>query len=252
MTERQLERERVRVARQRRRIVRGATVAGLAIALVTGWVLLSNSAMFAIKSVEVRGVTMLTEAEVRAAVDLPAGATLLRVSEKDIRARVLRLAWVERVEIQRRWPGTLRVVVTERQPVVAVDLAGEYWFVGADASQIATAPVGMTLKVPVVRDLPDFTPEPGKRSGSPVLNNALKVLAGISRDIGAQVSVVSAPSIEETALHTAGNVEIMIGEAVRLQEKSTIAEGILAEQGDQVVFIDVRSVEHPISRGLGQ
>lgn len=222
------------------------------VVLVSGWLLISNSRLFAIKNVEVRGLTMLTEADVRAAVDLPGDATLLRVSEKDIRTRVQQLAWVAEVQVQRRLPNTLRVVVTERQPAVAVDRAGEYWFVGADASQIATAPAGITLEVPVVRDVPDFAPEAGKRSGSPILDNVLKVLAGISEDISVQVRVITAPSVEETALHTAANVEIMIGEAVRLKEKSTIAEGILAEQGDQVVFIDVRSVEHPISRGLGQ
>jgi hypothetical protein len=47
-------------------------------------------------------------------------------------------------------------------------------------------------------------------------------------------------------------VEIMVGEAVLLAEKSALIAGILAEQGSGVVFIDVRSIDRPISRGLGQ
>ena len=40
-----------------------------------------------------------------------------------------------------------------------------------------------------------------------------------------------------------------MGEAVELEEKSVLVADILAAQGDRVVFIDVRSIERPISRG---
>jgi hypothetical protein len=104
--------------------------------------------------------------------------------------------------------------------------------------------------LPVVRDVPELSPEAGVRPDSAVLANALAVLDGISSEVLATVRAVSAPSVAETALVTADGVEIMVGEAVLLAEKSALIAGILAEQGSGVVFIDVRSIDRPISRGL--
>ena len=69
----------------------------------------------------------------------------------------------------------------------------------------------------------------------------------------AAMSLMSGKSLAvgECGMMTTDNVEIMIGRAEQLREKSVLALEIMAEQGSSVVFIDVRSLERPVSRGLG-
>ena len=72
------------------------------------------------------------------------------------------------------------------------------------------------------------------------------------RYVAEEIRSITAPSVSETTLLTATGVEITVGEAVHMQEKSVIVSDILAAEGAKVVFIDVRSIERPISRGLGE
>ena len=63
------------------------------------------------------------------------------------------------------------------------------------------------------------------------------------------VTMITA-AVDETALLTRDNVEILIGRAEEMQKKDYLARKILAAQRGKVVFIDVRSTDRPVSRGL--
>jgi hypothetical protein len=109
-----------------------------------------------------------------------------------------------------------------------------------------------TMTLAVIRDVPGLDLKVGRTSTSEVLGNALAVLDGIGTELGSRVRALTAPSIDETMLITTDNVEILIGEAIQMEKKRLIVEQILREQAGTVVFIDVRSTERPVSRGLPQ
>lgn len=223
----------------------------LAVAVVWGaWLGVSRSQLFEIERIDVTGNEQLAEAEVLASADVPEGATLLRIDEDAILDGLRANPWVAQADLSRRIPSTLRITVVERVPVALVDTGVSFWYVDGDGRVIVESTPDTSTVLPVVRDVPDFTAEPGVVSRSENLRNALAVLRGISTSLASSVKVITAPTKNETTLLTATGVEIMIGEAVRLEEKSLVVEDILAERGEQVVFIDVRSVERPISRGL--
>lgn len=244
--------ERIRRQRDQRRLLllRGGMVA-IAVALLWGtWSGVSRSQLFEITSVEVQGTSRLLESEVTSIAAIPDGATLLRVDSAGITDRLMQDPWIADADVSRRIPSTLRIEVVERVPVALVDTGVSFWYVDGDARVLSESGPTTASVLPTIRDLADFTAEPGKRSDSRALRNALAVLRGVDSDLAGTVKVVTAPSVDETALLTAGNVEIMIGEATQLREKSLLIANILAERGGDVVFIDVRSVERPISRGL--
>jgi len=232
--------------------LRVAVAVGAVVALWASWAALSGSQVFEIKRVEVTGLTTLAVDDVTARAGIEEGATLLRLDEAEVVARLLEDPWIADAELVRRWPATLRIAVTEREPAAVVDTGVTFWFVDAGGRVLSESVPSSATVLPVVRDVPDFAAEPGTVSESAILKNALEVLAGLSAELRSSVRTVSAPTINETALLTATGVEIMMGEAVRLEEKSGLVTDIMAAQGNQVVFIDVRSVERPISRGLGE
>lgn len=243
----------MRRARQRRSMLLRLTAAALAIAaLWIGWASLSHSQLFKIEHVNVTGNERLSSEDVIAQASIPPAATLLGIDKDDIGNRLLKNPWISGVRVKRHFPATLVIEVKERVPVALVDSGVSFWFVDGDARVLAETTPATSTVLPVIRDLPDFVAEPGKTSESATLRNALAILRGVSSDLLGTVRLVSAPSRNETALLTANSVEIMIGEAVQLKEKSILVKDILAERGSEVVFIDVRSVERPVSRGLGQ
>lgn len=246
------ERLRRRSATRRVALLRsGAVLLGLLL-LAGAWIGLTRSQVFEIRDIEVEGVENLSTAEVLKAADVSDGTTLLRVDTEGITQRLRELSWIEDVRVTRALPSTLRIVVEERTPAVLVDTGVTFWYVDQQSRVIAESVPTTGSTLPVVRDLPDFIAEPGYISESSALSNAIAVLDGMSPDVTTTVRIVTAPSVNETTLLTTSGVEIMVGEAVRLEEKSLLINNILAERAGQVVFIDVRSVDRPISRGIGQ
>ena len=244
------ERERRQTARRRARRRRLIAAVVIVCALAVGVVALYESQAFEIETLDVVGTAELSEDAVLERAAVPPGDTLLRFPANAIEERLLADPWIAEVVISRDFPSSLRIRIRERTPAALVDTGDAFWMVDSSGLVLAQESLDTTRPLPAVRDVPGFEPRLGKTSNSDALVNALRVLEGISPELKSAVRAVSAPSVDETTLITASGVEIMVGEAVNLPEKSVLALGILEEQGSGVVFIDVRSIERPVSRGL--
>lgn len=247
----QVERELRRRQRRRKNQIRALAVSALIVLSALGARALYRSSVFEIRSVEVVGVQHLSREAVIEKAALPEGATLLRFPKAAISDRIAADPWVAEVHVTRDFPHTLRIRIVERVPFARVDTGqAVIWLVDANGVVLGEDSAETSVAVPVVRDVPGLDCKPGRQSTSEVLHNALRVLAGISPELYSQVRAVSAPSIDETALVTTSNVELMFGEAVDLARKDAVARRIMQEQGAAVVFIDVRNPDRPVSRGL--
>lgn len=245
-----VEREMRRQQRRRKAQAR-ALAAGLVLVLaVIGARAVYASSLFEIESIDVVGTRHLSPQAVIRKAALPPGSTLLRFPKARIEENISADPWVAEVRVTRDFPRTLRIRVVERVAFARVDTGQAIWIVDANGMVLGEDSVEASAAVPVIRDIPGLDCKPGRQSTSEVLRNALQVLAGISPELYSQVRAVSAPSIDETALITTTNVELMFGEAADLAKKDAVARRIMQEQGTAVVFIDVRNPDRPVSRGL--
>lgn len=246
-----------RDARQRRQqkiaVRRGGVVAAIVAAVllvVWGLIALYNAPILPIRQVEVEGNRHLTDEQVRALARIPAASTLVRLPRAAIENRIARDPWVESVEVQRDLPSTVRIVVGERTPGAIIDAGGaRLWVVSSDGvwlSERSTEETGLV----VVRDVDNVEPAAGKASRRAEISNALRIISGLSDELRGQLRVISAPSVEQTALITESDVEIFFGEADRVEDKDRVAREILTREKGKVVYINVRVPDRPTWRGL--
>jgi cell division septal protein FtsQ len=97
-----------------------------------------------IDSVKALGGTRTTAAEILQAAKVGHGSSMVLLDTGAIAARVEELPWVKRARVERQWPTTLTIVVSERKPVattvnqqgnvVAVDASGR--ILGATQSRL--------------------------------------------------------------------------------------------------------------------
>ncbi|MHB1018212.1 MAG: cell division protein FtsQ/DivIB [Coriobacteriia bacterium] len=214
------------------------------------WATLSNSGLFAIERVTVEGASELSIEEVVAVAAIEPGETLLGIDEDGVVERLESLAWIESADLVRRYPSTALLRIEERERFVMLDLGNTFWALDRTGRVLGESVPATTTPVPLIRDVPAFAPVVGEIVRADEVGNAIRVFAGISSELRASVKTLSSPSAEETSLITDTSVEIMIGRAEQLSEKSALALEIMEEQGSAVVFIDVRSLERPVSRGL--
>lgn len=226
-----------------------AYVALVAFAVV-GAIALYRAPVFTVERIDVVGNAHLTAEEVRDLAALPAGSTLLRFPAAEMKRRLEANPWITSATVSRDFPDAVRIRVKERVPVALVDVGNGFWIVDAAGWAVAPQSADVTTTLVVVRDVPDFEPSAGKRSDSLSLRNALSVWSGLSDELKARTRLISAPSVDKTALVTTDDIEVFIGSAEDIAKKDLVIRRILAEQAGKVVYINVRTVDRPTWRGI--
>ena len=114
-----------------------------ALLLWTGGVLAAAAAMvflfyfsiaFVVEDVQVTGGREEVQASALERAQIPHGRPLARVSEGRVSDRVLADPRIASVEVERDWPSSITLVVTERDPALALRGGGTTWL--ADASGV--------------------------------------------------------------------------------------------------------------------
>ena len=255
----------------KRHVFRLMIVLGVVVALIAGWGALYNSPAFSITSVDVEGVEHLTTEEMTQLANVPADTTLLRVDTETIKNRIMQNAWVQDVRINRLFPETLQIVVTERQVTAIVEMPNrsgssvKSWAIAEDHMWLMPIPdanseAAKTTSAKVyedaeralhITDVPYGTQaEIGTVCTDGNVNNALDILAGMTTDLKDHVVQVSAGSTAETTLMLDSGVEIAFGKAENIRDKERVIMKILEENPDGVAYINVRIVETPTWRAI--
>ena len=150
-----------------------------------------RSGVVDVQAVEVRGAPRSGEAAVLEQVGPVLGEPLPFVDTAGAQRRISELPLVLEADVTRRWPRTLVVEVTEREPVAAVPVDGGYALLDEEAVTVATVP-DPPDGLPVVRVDPAAGPGP--------LGAARAVAEALPPDLADRTSEVSAASIADVRL----------------------------------------------------
>ncbi|WP_241661525.1 cell division protein FtsQ/DivIB [Thermomonospora catenispora] len=218
----------------------GAALLALALSAAVAWVLL-GSPLLAVRRVEVAGATLVQRDRLVAAAGVRTGLPLARLDTDEVRARVQRLREVESATVRRVWPGTVRIEVRERVPLVAVERAGRFWQLdrfGVAVTESARRPAALPL-------LNVAVPQPG----DPATEAALRVVQELPERLARRLTAVDAPSPESVTLRfsavgDSGPLTVVWGPPGRAAEKSRLVEALRrTSAGRSARTIDVSSPE---------
>lgn len=213
---------RARFARRRWRGRIGrwrAAVLVLATAAVgggTGWVFWSSQ-LLAVDEVAVTGAGVLSEQRVLRAAEVATGTPLARVDLDAVEARVAALLPVGDVDVRRDWPGTVQVVVSERQPVAVLTEDGTFRALDADGvvfRRYAEPPADLPLV-----DVDELAAAAGTadEGAGPARVDALREVASVveslDRSVARRVDHVEVASLDAVALVLRDGARVRWGSA---------------------------------------
>lgn len=266
-----LERQGRARRRYNRYLVRVAIVVALLSALAIGAVVVYNSSLFTINNVRVTGVEHLTSEEMSALAAVPSGTTLLRVDAAAIEERLKQDAWVLDVSVNRVFPDTLELAVTERQIAAVVEVptsdvkSTQEWAIASDHMWLMPIPdresdAGKRTSAKVyedadaalrIKDVPFGTKaQVGAYCTDDSVLNALDIVSGMTTELAGRVKTVYAEGVEETRLVLDNNVEIAFGSSDNIRDKERVCLEIMELHPDSVAYINVRDVNNPTYRAL--
>lgn len=190
--------------------------------------------LLGVKSVDVQGVQELSEAQVVSAAQVPTGTPMLRLDTNAIAARVAKLPRVARVDVSREWPASVRIDITERQPVaylVAADGIHLLDRMGVDYATVAAPPPGMPkLLLPAVS------------GADPRSVAVVSVLTALPPQLRGLVLTAGAQTPGSVTLGLTGGRTIRWGSADDSARKAAVLAALMTQPGK---VYDVSSPELP-------
>jgi cell division protein FtsQ len=223
-----------------RGLIRGLKVllwtAGISIVVVGLGVLLYFTPIMAARSTVITGLGVITKEEVEQAAAVKPDTPLLQVDTDAVAERVATIRRVGSARVQREYPSTLRITITERVPVVAKDYPDGPHLFDRDGVDFATAP-----PPPGLPYLDADHPGPS----DPPTTAALQVLTALRPEVFSQVSRVAAPSVAAITLTLNDGREVIWGTTDRTEEKALKLGALLTQPG---TTYDVSSPDLPTVR----
>ncbi|GAB4332298.1 MAG: hypothetical protein Kow0089_00110 [Desulfobulbaceae bacterium] len=122
--------------------------------LWSGFNLLARSDIFRLTEVEVAGNRTVDKEQILKSSGLRRGVNLLRLDPGQIGARIAADPWIEDVQVKRRWPSSVQIIVTEYKPFALVNLerdgVRQLYYMDRKGTVFAVAAAERDLDYPVV------------------------------------------------------------------------------------------------------
>jgi cell division protein FtsQ len=210
--------------------------AAVVLAVLATW-LVAFSSVFGVRNVEVRGISVLTANQVRAAADISNGTPLVRVDTGAITQRVEHLPEVESAQVSTSFPSTVVITVEERVAVGYVRRGGHPRLVdhtGAVFRTVEVTPVG----------LPHFVLPTGDAEHDTAL--AVATVAGaLPTALIGQVRSIEALDATAITLVLTRHRLVRWGSAERTPEKAHLLPALLRRP---VGYVDLTDPDQPFTR----
>lgn len=194
----------------------------LTLLTVAGGLVLYFTPLMSARSVDVRGTGVVTRDEVLAAAQVTIGTPLLQIDTDAVADRVAGIRRVASARVQRGYPSTLRIIITERIPLAVKDFPDGPHLFDRDGVDFATAP-----PPPGLPYLDVDNPGPA----DPPTKAALEVMTALPPDVLAQVGRVAAPSVASVTLVLADGRTVVWGTTDRTDEKADKLAALLTQPG---------------------
>ena len=207
----------------------------LGVLVVISWWVLYQSRWFLIEEVKVTGTKRLTVAAVLDQAKVRKGQPLMGADPHKLHDRIMELPVVRQATIERGWPHTLLIHISERKPIAAVPANGSYIWVDEQGHVAGKSKVRPAHKI-VVRAKPE----------TKAIRAALDVFAGLPPRW--KPLSLAAKTQDSVVVQMHHNIWITFGSAENLDLKVKVAGALLAKVQNGNKLINVSAPYNPTVR----
>lgn len=245
---------KIKLIRKRRRIALFVVISAIAlVGIIFSWVY--NSKYFTVKNVVVEGSDRVSKEEVVRLSGITESDTLMKLKVDKIKANLAKVSWVKDVTIDRDFPSTVKIIVTQRKAIVAVPFGPDYLFIDDELVAVEIKEALEDPGMPLIFDIDLSQEKLGAKIEREELRNAILCLQGLDKELKKMVTALSAPTVNDLriiiqtidATGQSNEVDVRYGKAEKTEVKNSVIKEILAS-GNPVVYIDVRVPSNPAVR----
>jgi cell division protein FtsQ len=227
-------------ATRRRRRVWALSLGSIAV-VVLATVVLVLSPVLALREVQVEGSHTVAETDIHEALSGLYGEPLARISNDHIAAALSSIRVIQAFETRIEPPGTLVIILNERQPLGAVSRGGVFVVVDAAAVELWSQPEAPE-ELPVILVEADPT--------SPSFDAVSRVLLALPPEISRSIEGVRASTLDDVRFTMReSSHEVIWGSAERSREKARVlGPALVAAGAGRPAIIDVTTPDSVVVR----
>lgn len=213
-------------------------VGGLVVVIggLTVW-LFYFSSVLAVSGVKVAGADTVPPATITQVAAAPIGTPLAKVDLSAIAERVRTIQSVADAQVTRAWPNQLKIVVTERVPVVVVTDGSNFELVDATGLAFKTVPAKP-------EGLPEALVVGNRREVT--IRSVVTVSAALPVGLRSQVQSISAASPDSITLNLGSKVKVVWGSADDSERKAEVLSVLMKRDAE---VYDVSAPDLPVTKG---
>lgn len=218
------------------RTVRGGVLYGiLTVLLAAVSVVLACTVFFRVEEVTVEGCEHYSAEQILTVAAVEKGANLILTPSDQVEHRILKnLPYVDTVQVQKRFPTTLKLVVTESQPVAVIAAGEEQWIIDAKGKLLEKADEGLALQYIQVEGLELTNPQQGEPAQTaPENENRLESLLGLlqaleNQEMIDQITEIDASLSTEISMVYQGRIKGTMLTSTDFNRRIQIFEAVVA------------------------
>ncbi|MBI5871345.1 MAG: FtsQ-type POTRA domain-containing protein [Actinobacteria bacterium] len=213
---------------------------------------LSQSSVLAIDEIVIEGNRAVTSEEImEKAGPLLRGQSLVRPPFDTVRGELGDFAFVEDIEFDRDFPGTIVIRVREHRPFICLAAAGGKNFILSAEGKVLAEQGAAAAAFPVLTTKEPCSAEVGRQADCPDVLTGARFLANIPVNFNYELAEVSVDNGDINA-KTKSGVSVHFGSLADYELKFEVLRQLLARAtaaGVQVI-IDVSVPERPVTREI--
>jgi cell division protein FtsQ len=203
------------------------------------------SPLLAVDTIEITGTEHTTPAQVEEAGGIGTGDAMVWIDPDALATRIEAAPWIRTAKVEREWPRTLRITVTERAPVAWAQASGGPVLVLDGTGRVLESADAPPPGLPRLVDLQTL-PTPGG-TAAPAAAAAIAAAYGQGAGAVGDVSVVH----EAAVVHLGSGTEVRLGRPTRIAVKLRAADAVLASVSaggrPPPTYVDVSVPTNPVT-----
>jgi cell division protein FtsQ len=206
---------------------------------------MKNSDVFSIKNIHVVGNDLLSREEILSLGNIREKHSIWQVDLIEIQTRLENHAFLEKVQVERHYPNTIRISVQEKRPVALLNCEGIFYCIDTEAMVLPSKP-GKLYNLPVISG--DFKGgvSMGHKAGGKCVQQGLSfitILQNIRPELYGHISEVVVGKSEGLMVYTTKNaIPVWLGED-EYARKLIYLEAILGKLAREREIASVRYID---------